>query len=108
MALFMLQATYTPEAWAKMVKNPENRETAIRGLAERAGGRLQHLYFGFGKYDVTAIFEAPDSKTASAIAIAANAAGHLKNNQTTELVTSSEAVEIMKKAGGLAFVGPKC
>jgi uncharacterized protein with GYD domain len=107
MALFMVQAAYTSEALAKMAKSPENRETALRGLVERAGGRLHNLYFTFGQHDIMAIFEAPDAKSASAVAVAASAAGHLKATQTTELLTAAEGIEVFKKAGGLAYQAPK-
>jgi uncharacterized protein with GYD domain len=107
MAHFMLQIAYTADAWAKMAKNPEDREVAARGLVERAGGRLQSMHFTLGAHDVVAIYEAPDAKAAAAIAVAASVAGHLRSCQTTELLTAAEAVEVMKKAGGLAYQGPK-
>jgi uncharacterized protein with GYD domain len=107
MALFMIQATYTADAWAKMAKNPEDREAVARGLMERAGGRLHNMYFCLGAQDIVSIFEAPDAKTAAAISIAACVPGHLKSCQTTELLTAADSVQAMKKAGTLAFQGPK-
>jgi uncharacterized protein with GYD domain len=90
-----------------MAKNPEDREVAVRGLVERAGGRLHNLYFCLGAQDIVVIFEAPDSKTAAAIAVAGCVPGHLKSGQTTELLTAADSVQIMKKAGTLAYQGPK-
>src|SRR5260370_10300622 len=36
MALYMLQAAYTPQAWAAMASKPEDREQAARALTERS------------------------------------------------------------------------
>jgi uncharacterized protein with GYD domain len=107
MALFLIQGSYTPQAWAALAKNPEDREQAIRGLVERAGGRFQNLYYCFGDKDVVGILEAPDSQTAAAISIAVTSAGHLKSLQTTVLMTSKEAMDAMKKAGKLTYQAPK-
>ena len=42
MALFMTQFSYTPEAWAALVKKPQNRTAAIKGLAEKLGLKLTY------------------------------------------------------------------
>jgi uncharacterized protein with GYD domain len=107
MALFMIQASYTPQAWAAMAKNPENREQALKTLCEKAGGKCHNLYFAFGEHDVIGIIEAPDAKTMAAISIAANSAGHLRACATTPLMTSTEGMEMMKKAGSLGYQAPK-
>ncbi len=67
MSLFLIQASYTPQAWANLAKNPEDREQVIRGLVERAGGRFQNLYYCFGEHDVVGILEAPDPATAASV-----------------------------------------
>jgi uncharacterized protein with GYD domain len=48
---YMFQFTYTPEAWATLSKNPQDRTEAIRGLIEKQGGRLIAFYYCFGEYD---------------------------------------------------------
>ena len=106
MPLFMLQGTYTPQAWAAMAKKPEDREQAAHALIQKAGGKPLNTYFSFGEYDVAAIFEAPDAATAAAIAIAGNSPGHLKAIKTTQLMTAQELMAVMKKAGSLTFRGP--
>src|SRR5712692_1546551 len=52
MAKYLFQATYTSEAWAAQVRNPQNRVEAIRPVIERFGGRLESAYYAFGEYDV--------------------------------------------------------
>src|SRR5690606_28268926 len=52
MPFFLVEATYTPEAWAKLVENPQDRTEPTRQVAEAFGGRMHHVFFAFGTYDV--------------------------------------------------------
>jgi hypothetical protein len=38
MPLYMTQFAYTPEAWATLVDNPEDRSAAVRELTEAMSG----------------------------------------------------------------------
>jgi uncharacterized protein with GYD domain len=106
MPLYMFQGTYTPEAWASMTKNPQDRSVGVTELVEKLGGKLINLYYCFGEYDVVAIFEAPDDTTASAMVMAAISPGHAKASKTTKLLTVQEATEAMRKAGGVSYQPP--
>ena len=106
MALYMIQAAYTAEAIATMAKNPQDRSVPVRELTQKLGGRLTDLYFCFGEYDVVALAELPDDSAATAVAMAAISAGHLKAYKTTKLFTVEETMEAMRKAGSLTFQGP--
>ena len=107
MAVYMTQWAYTSEAWANLVKTPENREAGVKALIEKMGGRLLCCYNCFGEYDGLVIYEAPDETAATGIALAATAAGHLKATKTTVLLTMEQGVEAMGKAGGIAYPAPK-
>jgi uncharacterized protein with GYD domain len=102
----MFQFAYTPEAWATLSKNPQNRTEAIRGLVEKQGGRLIAFYYCFGEYDGVIILEAPNDVAAAASSVAGVSAGHLKVNRTTVLLSAEETVEVMRKAGETTFQGP--
>jgi uncharacterized protein with GYD domain len=106
MPLYMVQGAYTAEALATMAKNPQDRSVPVRELLQKLGGRMIGFYFCFGEYDVVAIGELPDDSAATAVALAAMSAGHLKVFKTTKLFTVEETMEAMRKAGGLAFPGP--
>lgn len=106
MAFYMVQGTYTAEAWAAMAKNPQDRRIPIRELAQKLGGRLIDAYYCFGEYDVIVLFEAPDDSAALTTAIAGISPGHLKAYKTTKLFTIEETMEAMRKAGSLTFQGP--
>jgi len=41
MPYYLLQATYSPEAWSGMVKNPQNRLDAVRPVIEKLGGKVE-------------------------------------------------------------------
>jgi uncharacterized protein with GYD domain len=103
---YLVQASYTADAWAKMCHKPEDREKLYAGLIERAGGKLKAFYYAFGKHDVVAILEAPDATAAAALSLAVVSVGHVKSLTTTPLLTSHEGMEVMKKAGGWKYKGP--
>jgi uncharacterized protein with GYD domain len=107
MALYMVQFAYTPEAWTAFTKHPEDRTAAVKGLVEKLGCRFEALYYSFGEYDGCVILEAPDESAVTAFALAAIAPGHLRATKTTVLMRPGAVVEAMKKAGGMAYKGPK-
>ena len=107
MPLYMTQFAYTPEAWASLVKKPEDRAAALRVLVEKMGGHLISFYYCFGEYDGLAITEAPDEKTVLAAVMAAVTPGHLKATKTTVLFTVEDAMGAMRKAGGVMYPAPK-
>ena len=106
MAYYMVQAAYTAEAVAAMVKHPEDRAAAIRPVVEKLGGKLEGIWFCFGEYDVVGISELPDNVSAAAFAFAVSQGGKVKALKTTPLMTGKEAVQAMKKAGGAGYRAP--
>ena len=100
---YLLQVAYTADGWAALVKHPQDRIEAVRPAVEHAGGKIESAYYAFGKYDVVLIAELPDNASAASVAIAFAAGGALKAVKTTPLMTSQEAVEAMKKAGGTGY-----
>ena len=70
MSHYLVQVAYTPEAWATMVKNPQNRLAAIAPAVEGLGGKVKDGYLSFGDYDTVAICEFPDNVSAAAFAAA--------------------------------------
>ena len=107
MPYFLIEGSYTAEAWAALSRNPEDRERSFKTFVERAGGKVKAFYFAFGDSDVVGILETPDAAAAAAIAIAVTSVGHLKHYKTTPLMTNQEAMDVMKKAGALKYQAPK-
>jgi len=107
MPYYLIQTGYTPESWATMIKNPQDRVEAVRPAIEALGGRIDAGYISFGEYDVTAIVEFPDNVSAAAFSISAAARGGLKAFKTTPLMTVDEGREAMMKAGKSGYVAPQ-
>ena len=106
MPLYMTQFAYTPESWAALVDNPEDRSAPVREVVEGMGGRLIGWYLSFGEYDGLLIYEAPDAASAGAAILAAARHGHLRATKTTPLFSAEEGQEIMRRAGDTAFRPP--
>ena len=107
MSLFMTQFSYTPEAWASLVKNPEDRRAPLKAMLEKLGGRLISFHYCFGDYDGVIITEAPNENVAAAAVLAATAASHLKATKTTVLLTVEDAMASWGKAGAIVYPAPK-
>jgi uncharacterized protein with GYD domain len=103
MPFFCHQVSYTKEAWAKLMQNPQDRLEAVRAPIEKLGGKLQTSFFAFGEFDVIAITEMPDNLSAAAISIAFAAGGAVQHIQTTPLLTAAQAVEALRKAGTCGY-----
>jgi len=103
---YLIQVAYTPDAWAAMVKQPQNRLEAVRPVVEKLGGKFEHAWLAFGEYDIIGVVELPDNTNAAAFAIAAAAGGALKAFKTTPLLSVEEGVEAMHKAQEAGYRPP--
>ncbi len=102
MGYYMIQASYTTDSIAGMVKRPEDRAATVRAAFEKLGGKMHAFYFCFGDYDAVVIAEVPDNVTMAAISMAVGATGALKAFKTTVLLTSEDGTRSMRKAGEAA------
>jgi uncharacterized protein with GYD domain len=106
MPLYLTSFSYTPEAWARLIKNPEDRRTVAQSVIESVGGKLQGFWYAFGGNDGFTLWEAPDNVSMAAAAIALGGAGALKTVETTVLMTVEEAMDAMGKAAGVQYRAP--
>jgi uncharacterized protein with GYD domain len=107
MAYYLIQAAFTPEAWSKLLKDPQDRREAVRPMIERLGGKLEGYWVAFGDYDSVVIAQVPDNICAAALSLAASAGGALKSIKTTPLMTMDEAMQAMRKAADAGYRPPK-
>ena len=107
MARYMIQFSYTPEAWAALAKNPEDRTQVLAGLMDGLGGRLISLDYTMGDYDGVAIGELPDDTAAVAGVIAAMSPGHIRATKTTRLIPADEILAALQAAGRITYRGPQ-
>lgn len=49
-ARYLIQASYTPEAWDALVKNPVDRSQAIAGMLGAVGGKLITFDFAWAPW----------------------------------------------------------
>ncbi len=106
MALYMIQASYTPEAWAAQIRNPGNRFEQLREVFEAAGGTLHHMWYAFGDSDVVLIAEGEGNIDAAAVAIVATAGGAVKSLRTTPLLSVDDGIAALRKAGEISYRPP--
>src|ERR1700691_5869532 len=107
MACYLLQASYTSEALATLVKKPQERAAVIRATVGKLGGSLVGLWGSFGEHDIVLIIDMPDSVSAAAMKMAAFAGGALKSGVITPLFSPEEGMAALKKAGGAGYKPPK-
>ena len=106
MPMYLTRFSYTPEAWARMIKNPEDRRAAARQYIESVGGTLHGFWYAFGDNDGYNLWEAPDNVSMAATVIAIGAGGALKSCDTTVLLTVEETLAALKKASSISYRAP--
>ena len=106
MALYLVQLSYTPQAWAALARRPQNRLEAVQPVAERLGGRLLNKWFAFGEHDVVALLEMPNNVSAAAFSMAISAGGAVKTFKTTPLMTMEDGIEAMKATSAVTYKSP--
>ena len=106
MSFYLMRFSYTPEAWARLIRNPEDRRDVARAVVEKLGGKLHGFWYGFGEHDGIVLIEAPDNISAAAFSVGIAAGGSLRSAETTVLLTVEEAIEMLQKAQGLPYSPP--
>ena len=77
MSFYLMRFGYTTEAWARLIKKPEDRREVARGIIEKLGGKLHGFWYGFGEHDGFVLIEAPSNVSAAAFAVGIAAGGDL-------------------------------
>jgi uncharacterized protein with GYD domain len=106
MPLYLMRFSYTPEAWARLIKKPEDRREVAGAIVEKLGGRLHGFWYGFGEYDGYVLIEAPDNIAAAAFSVGIASGGSLRSAETTVLFTVEETIEMLEQAQGLPYRPP--
>lgn len=103
---YLLQATYTVEAWSAMVHHPQNRLEAVRPVAANLGGILIDGWLSFGEYDVVTLLQMPDTLSMAAFVRALASGGAIKAMKTTPLMTPEEGLDVMRRAAASGYQPP--
>ena len=106
MPLYLTKFSYTPETWARMIDNPEDRRDAAQEYIESVGGKLHGFWYAFGEHDGYTMWEAPDNVSMAAVALAIGSAGSLSSFETTVLLTVDETLDALRKASSVSYRAP--
>lgn len=86
MGRFLIQATYTSGAWARMLKIADDRTTAVSDLMESVGGSLEVMYWDVERTTAFVIAYLPDSVAAAAVVTAVTQTGSFTSISAHELL----------------------
>ena len=103
MAHYLFQLSYTSEAWAALVADPQDRSKAVQGPLHKLGGKIESAWMAFGDADLVGVLSLPDNVSAAAFAMAVSAGGACRFIKTTPLMTVAEGIEAMKKAASCGY-----
>jgi uncharacterized protein with GYD domain len=104
--LYLTRFSYTPETWARLIDNPEDRRHAASSYIESVGGKLHGFWYAFGAHDGYNLWEAPDNVSMAAVALAIGGGGALHSLETTVLLTVEETLEALRKAEQVQYTPP--
>ena len=97
MATYIALSNFTDQG-IRTIKDSAKRADAVKEAAKKLGCNMTQLYWTLGHYDLVAIIEAPDDKSATAFALAVGAAGNVRT-QTLRAFGREEMNGILGKLG---------
>ena len=106
MPLYLSKFSYTPETWARLIGDPEDRRTAARSYIESVGGTLHGFWYAFGAHDGYTLWESPDNVSMAAVALALAGGGAISSLETTVLLTVDDTMEALRQAEQVQYRAP--
>jgi uncharacterized protein with GYD domain len=103
MADYLMQISYTPAAWAALIKHPQNRMEPVSKVVEKLGGKITGFWMAFGEHDIVGILQMPDNVSAASFAMAIAGGGACTGVKTTPLIGFEDGLEALKKAGTCGY-----
>jgi len=95
MATYIALSNFTDQG-IRNVKDTTKRADAVKDAAKKFGANMTQIYWTLGHYDLVAIIEAPDDKSATAFALAIGAAGNVRT-ETLRAFSKEEMNGILGK-----------
>ncbi len=103
MPMYLSRFSYTPETWARMIANPDDRKKAAASYIDSVGGTLHGFWYAFEQQDGIVVWEAPDNVSVAAAALTSGSGGAFRSLETTVLITPEEMTEALHKAQGVTY-----
>ena len=95
MATYIALSSFTDQG-IRNVKDSAKRADAVKDAAKKFGCNMTQIYWTLGRYDLVAVIEAPDDKSATAFALSIGAAGNVRT-ETLRAFTKEEMNGIVAK-----------
>jgi uncharacterized protein with GYD domain len=94
---FLITASYSADGAKGLIKEgASGRKAAVEKALAGVGGTLESIYYTFGEHDVIVIGDVPDTASALAVSLAANATGTVRVT-TTPLIPVADVDAACKK-----------
>ena len=106
MPMYLTRFSYTPETWARLIRNPEDRRQAAQTYIESVGGKLHGFWYAFGSHDGVNLWEAPDNVSMAAVALAIGSGGAVTDLETTVLLSVEDTLEALRTAQSVTYRPP--
>ena len=110
MPLYLSRFSYTPETWARLIANPEDRRKAAQTYIESVGGTFHGFWYAFGTHDGYTLWEASDNVSMAAVALAITSGGALSSLETTVgrrvTVIPETTMDALRKAEQIQYKAP--
>jgi uncharacterized protein with GYD domain len=106
MPMYLTRFSYTPETWAMLIANPEDRRKAATAYIESVGGKLHGFWYSFGTHDGVNLWEAPDNVSMAAVVLAIGGGGAVANLETTVLLTVEDTLAALRGAQNVGYRMP--
>lgn len=98
MAYYLIEGTYTPEAWAAQVESPESVADRMTRNLEACGGKLVCVYYALGDVDLVAIVEFQEPEDAAAYSLTVLSSGQAGVHRLTALLSVDQGMASMRRA----------
>jgi uncharacterized protein with GYD domain len=95
MATYIVLGSFTDQG-IRNVKDTTKRADAFKELAKSLGATVKDVYWTLGQYDLTAIVDAPDDMSVTALGLALGKAGNVRT-QTLRAFSRADMDAILGK-----------
>jgi uncharacterized protein with GYD domain len=98
MLKYVMKFVYSSGSWARMLKVPEDRASAVAALMQHFGGSLESIYWEVETASSYVTADLPDSVSAAAVIIAATHAGAFREVHVHEVLTQDQLRDVVALA----------
>lgn len=103
MARYLVQLSYTPEAMAALVAQPQDRQAAIKPALDALSGSMEQAYFTIGEFNLVCVMHFSKEVSAAALAYAIQAGGTVEKLIMTPLLEMQEGLEALRQAATCGY-----